>query len=230
MQARKAANIFIDFFLPRFCLSCNSKLNFNQQVICDGCLSSIQRADKLRLEFEFDKKFSSEKIIDGFTSAFVFQSEGSLQSLLHELKYRMRFRVGNLLGNILAEEVNEQIKNWKVDFIIPMPIHKLRKAERGYNQTDHIAKTFGRILSIPVKKKIVKRIKFTRSQTKLNIDERKENMRGAFKVTADKEVKSKVILILDDVITTGATVTEAGRVLKEKGASKVYACSVAIAD
>lgn len=80
------------------------------------------------------------------------------------------------------------------------------------------------------KKKIVKRIKFTRSQTKLNIDERKENMRGAFKVTAGKEVKNKVVLILDDVITTGATVTEAGRVLKEKGASKVYACSVAIAD
>lgn len=230
MQAPKAANIFIDFFLPRFCLSCDSKLTTNQKVICSECFSSIQRVDRSRLEFEFNRKFSSEKIIDGFTSAFVFQSEGSLQSLLHELKYRMKFRVGNLLGNILAEEVNEQIKNWNVDFIIPMPIHKLRKAERGYNQTDHIAKTFGRVLNIPVKKKIVKRIKFTRSQTKLNIYERKENMRGAFIVDTGKEVKNKVILILDDVITTGATVTEAGRALKEKGASKVYACSVAIAD
>lgn len=230
MQARKAANNFLDFFLPRFCLSCNTKLPVHQKVICSDCISSIKKPDQNRLQLEFDKKFASENIIDGFTSACIFEADRSLQSLLHELKYRKRFRVGNFLGQLLANEIKSKVAEWKVDLIIPMPIHKLRKADRGYNQTDHIAKSLSKFLNIPVSKNIAKRIKFTQSQTKLNQVERKENMRGAFKITNSGRVKGKVILVLDDVITTGATVAELGRLLKENNAAKVYACSVAIAD
>jgi len=230
MQASKAANTLFDFFLPRLCLNCNTKLTIHQKVICSDCLSTIQEADGNRIRAEYDKKFSYDNIITGFTSSFVFQKEGSLQTLLHELKYKRRFRVGNLLGKLMFEKVSNDITEWNIDFIIPMPLHRLKKAERGYNQADHIAKSFGKLLGVPVKTKIAKRIKFTQSQTKLNIAERKENMKGAFKITNEEKVKDKSILILDDVITTGATVSELGRVLKEKGASKVYACSVAIAD
>lgn len=230
MHAVEAANTFIDFFLPRFCLSCNSKLPSHKKIICDECLTAIQHADKSRISLEYEKKFAEEGIIDGFSSAFVFQADGNLQKILHEFKYKMRFRIGNFLGQYLTEIIKEEIAGWNVDFIIPMPIHRLRKAERGYNQADYIAKTFGKNLNIPVKRKIAKRIKFTQSQTKLNLVERKDNMKGAFKITNKKQISDTVVLILDDVITTGATVAELGRELKANGVAKVYTCSVAIAD
>jgi ComF family protein len=187
-------------------------------------------AETSRIESEFKKKFSNDKIIDDLFAAFIFQSDGNLQTLLHELKYKKRFRIGNFLGKILAEYIAEQVNNWDIHFIVPMPLHKLKKAERGYNQSDHIASALGRTLNIPVKNRLIKRIRFTESQTKLNLLERRENIAGAFKVKSRTTFTGKNILILDDVITTGASVTEVGKVLKQHGASKVIACSVALAD
>lgn len=229
MILSKVGNTLADFFLPRLCLCCNSKLPASQRVICDSCFSQIEITSDERIQYEFDRKFSEEKIIDGFVSPFVFEEDGNLQILLHELKYKKRFRVGNILGVFLGELSADKIESWSIDYIIPIPLHKLKKAERGYNQSDHIAKSLAEYLKKPCLTKSVKRKKFTQSQTKLNIQERKTNIEGAFKIKRKKKIRGKNILILDDVITTGATVTELGKVLKENGAEKVYACSVALA-
>jgi len=225
----KVGNTLADFFLPRLCLCCNTKLPASQRVICDSCFSQIEITSNERIQYEFDRKFSEEKIIDGFISAFIFNEGGNIKILLHELKYRKRFRVGNILGVFLGELGADKIEEWSIDYIIPIPLHKLKKAERGYNQSDHIAKSLAKYLKKPCLAKLVKRRKFTQSQTKLNIQERKTNIEGAFKIKRKKKIRGKNILILDDVITTGATVTELGKVLKENGADKVYACSVALA-
>lgn len=230
MILSKVGNTLADFFLPRLCLCCNSKLHSSQRVICDSCFSQIEITSDERIQYEFDRKFFKEKIIDGFVSPFVFEEDGNLQVLLHELKYRKRFRVGNILGVFLGELSADKIESWNIDYIIPIPLHKIKKADRGYNQSDHIGKSLARYLNKACLTKSVKRKKFTQSQTKLNIQERKTNIEGAFKIKRTKTISGKNILILDDVITTGATVTELGKVLKENGAKKVYACSVALAD
>ncbi|KUG26878.1 competence protein f [hydrocarbon metagenome] len=229
MKVNEVGNILLDFFLPRLCLCCNSKLLSTQRVICDSCFSQIDIAPDELIQYEFDRKFSTEKIIDGFVSPFVFKEGGNLQILLHELKYKKRFRVGNILGVFIGELSADKIASWNIDYIIPIPLHKLKKADRGYNQSDHIGISLAKYLNKPYRTNIVKRKKFTESQTKLNILERKTNIEGAFKLKRTKTIRGKNILLLDDVITTGATVTELGKVLKENEANKVYACSVALA-
>ena len=229
-EPKYLANIFFDFFLPRFCCSCKTKLSASQDTMCSSCLSKIQRSTPTRQQREFDRKFSDKKIISKFYSPFVFEKDRELQHAIHGLKYDKKFPVGIFLGKVLAAEMKTNHTNWQFDLIIPIPLHHLKKAERGYNQSYYIAKVVGKILCVKVSDRNVKRIKYTESQTKMNLNEREENISGAFKVRNKNAVKGKSILLLDDVITTGATISECGKILLEAGAKNVYAASVAIAD
>jgi len=219
-----------DFFLPRFCPSCKNKLTAAEVVVCNSCLSKIKHADRERTETEFARKFKSEKIIKGFTSLFVFEKDKELQDIIHDLKYNGKFSIGIFLGKLLAAGAYDKIQEWKIDLIIPIPLHHLKRAERGYNQSDFIAKGMKKILHVPVKSRLIKRVRFTETQTNLNLVERKENMKDAFALRRNKLLQNKNVLIIDDVITTGATTSECGRALLKGGAANVYAASVAVAD
>lgn len=194
------------------------------------CYELIRRPDLKRIEFEFTRKFRSDKIISGFNSAFVFEKEKPLQHLIHSLKYMENFRIGIFLGKIAGELLKEEIKSWKGDILIPVPLHRLKKAERGYNQSFYIAKGISSVLKIPVEKSAIKRKRFTETQTELTLEERQNNISCAFTVTGSKKLTGRNIILVDDVITTGATISECGRVLKENGAAEIFALSVAIAD
>ena len=219
-----------DFFLPRFCPSCKKKLTSTEVVVCNSCLAKIKHADSERTAIEFVRKFKNEKIIKGFTSLFVFEKDKELQDIIHDLKYNGKFSIGIFLGKLLAAAVNDKIQEWKIDLIVPIPLHHLKRAERGYNQSDFVAKGMNKILDIPVKSRLIKRIRFTETQTSLNLLERKENMKDAFALHRNKLLQNKNVLLIDDVITTGATISECGRIILESGAANIYAASVAVAD
>jgi ComF family protein len=219
-----------DFILPRFCISCKQKLNTTEQFICNICFNSIRRAEEDRISFEFDKKFRSHNYISDFTSAFIFEKEKALQHLIHSLKYEDNFRVGIILGKKIGELLSHKIDLWEADIIIPVPLHRLKKAERGYNQSYFISWGLKKVTSIPIMQNILKRRKFTRTQTELTAEERKENVKDAFSVTRVKPIFGKRIILIDDVITTGATISACAEVLIQAGAEKVFAVSVAIAD
>lgn len=220
--------IVFDFFLPRFCPGCNKKLTPDEKAVCGDCLRGILIADDFRLLFEYDKKFTSEKIIKDFYARYVFETDKTLQFIIHALKYQKKFKLGMFLGEILSEGI--KTLNWQFDLIVPVPIHHLKKAERGYNQSDYIVKGLSKALDIPYSTKLIKRTKHTESQTHLAMTERAKNVANAFKVKNPKLIKGKSFLLVDDVITTGATTQECGRALVSGGAKTVYACSVAIAE
>ena len=221
---------FVDFFLPRFCPSCKAKLSIDEKVICTSCLSQIQRADCNRLQKEYEKKFRGQNIITDFISLFVFEKDKPLQHIIHELKYSGKFSLGKYLGGLIAAELGDKLSEWKIDMIVPVPLHNLKRAERGYNQSDYIAKGIGPALKIPVKTNLLKRNRFTETQTALSLDERKENVKDAFSLKRKRRIPNKNILLIDDVITTGATTSECGRILLQNGAPKVFIASVAVAD
>ena len=229
-ESKYFANSLFDFILPRFCCSCKTKLSANQDTMCSNCLSKIQRSTSSRLQREFERKFLTNKIISEFYSPFVFEKDKELQHAIHALKYAKKFPVGIFLGKVLATEIKSSKTNWKFDLIIPIPLHQLKKAERGYNQAYYIAKGVGSTLKIKLSDRIVKRVKYTESQTTMNLNEREENISGAFKLKKSNDVRGKNILLIDDVITTGATISECGKILLEAGANKIYAASIAIAD
>ncbi len=219
-----------DFFLPRFCPACNKKLSSEEKVVCPECLSRIQYVSDKRLKIEFDRKFLNKKFISEFTSLYIFEKDKELQNIIHSFKYSQRFLTGKFLGEIFGEAKKDIIYQWKIDMIVPIPLHHLKKAERGYNQSYFIAKGISKVVDIPVAANVVKRKRFTQSQTAMNLKEREENISGAFMVRNNKILKDKNILLVDDVITTGATTNECGKILLENGANRVCAVSIAIAD
>lgn len=220
----------LDFFLPRTCVSCDNKLTPEENSICETCFAKIKTAEKTFLESEYKRKFNEEKIVKDFLSLFVFEENSPIRDLLHGLKYDKKFKLGIFLGKILAANFDERIKTWDADFIIPVPLHKLKKAERGFNQSYYVAKGLVKSLDVKIKTHIIKRKRFTATQTKLNSEERKENMKDAFVITNKKIIDGKNIILLDDVITTGATISECARILKQNGANNIFAISVGIAN
>lgn len=223
-----STNYLFDFFLPRFCPGCKKKLTVEDKPVCSECVTSILLTNEKLLEREFSRKFSSTKVIKDFYSKFVFENNKELQHIIHSLKYDKKFRVGIYLGELLAESLKQ--RDWQIDLIIPVPIHHLKKAERGYNQSDFIAKGLSKALKVPGSANTVKRIRYTETQTDLNLNERAKNVEKAFKLTKPKAINGKNILLVDDVITTGATILECAKVLVNSGAKTVYACSVGIAE
>ena len=223
-------NPIFDFFLPRFCPACDSKLKSDESFVCNNCISNIKLADENRLKNEFARKFEGKNIISGFTSLYVFEKDKELQEIIHSFKYSKKFLVGKFLGNQVGKKLLNKIQNWEIDLIVPIPLHHLKKADRGYNQAYYIAKGLGQELTIKVSENAVKRVKYTQSQTTMTLKERQVNMGEAFKLRNKNKILNKNILLVDDVITTGATTAECAKVFLEGGANKVYAASIAIAD
>ena len=219
---------FFDFFIPRICPSCKFKLDLNEEVICQKCLLRLNRVSEERIRIEFQDKFKEDKIISDFISLFYFEKDKEVQNIIHEFKYNGKFRIGFFLGVLIASDLGSKIKSWNIDYIIPVPLHHIRRAERGFNQSFYLAKGIKSVLKIPTITNLLKRRRFTDSQTLLSIIERRENVRDAFSLKKNEKLSGKNILLLDDVITTGATISECGKVLLKAGALKIYAVSVAI--
>jgi len=221
---------FFDFLLPRLCYGCGINLKPSDNLFCPDCFTIAPKVSPPLLEREFKRKFAAEGIISGFTSLFVFEEGGAIQKCIHEMKYSNSFISGKYLGIITARALADEINSWNCGLIIPVPIHRTRRADRGYNQSVYIAKGIGKALNIPVDARLLKRNRYTSTQTKLNLAERKINVSNAFTIKKRETIAGKRIILLDDVITTGATITECGKVLLDNGADKVFALSVALAE
>jgi ComF family protein len=219
-----------DFLLPRFCPACQVKLKSDETTVCNSCLSKIRVVVPEFIKSEYQRKYASKNIISGFVSQYIFEKDKELQHIIHALKYDKKFQVGTFLGKMLGELYKSQFHRWNVNMIIPIPLHHLKKAERGFNQSYFIAKGISKTTIIPLRIRTIKRARFTQSQTTMTLKEREENVEGAFEVRKMENVKRKNILLVDDVMTTGATINECGRVLLEAGANQIYAATVALAD
>ncbi len=119
------------------------------------------------------------------------------------------------------------IKAWNINVIIPVPLHKKRRRQRGYNQAEIIARHLGKICEVTVNEKAVKRVKHTKAMKELNDKERKHNLKNAFQVTKYWQ-QEKNVLLIDDIYTTGSTINSISELLKEEGAEKVMFFTISI--
>jgi ComF family protein len=221
-----------DFIFPPLCFSCSARLTDTESRLCNSCWQSIEHVqandETVRILRE---RFSAEGFIDEFYSCYYFEENGVFQHLVHSLKYNaitlFGVELGKHIGVILKENINVQ----SIAGIVPIPLHKLKQRERGYNQSECICTGISAVIQRPVVSTLVKRSKNTVSQTHLTADERKENVGGAFDIQPQEKdtVKRKTFLIVDDVITTGSTIQSLAKLLKDAGAVKVIAASAALA-
>jgi ComF family protein len=219
---------FFDFFIPRICPSCKSKLDLTEEIICRKCFLRLNRVSEEKILTEFQDKFKKDRIVSDFMSLYYFEKDKEVHNIIHEFKYNGKFRIGFFLGTLLACNLEAKIRSWKIEYIVPVPLHHIRRAERGFNQSYFIAKGIKSVLNIPIAANLLKRHRFTNSQTHLSIIERRENVKDSFLVKKNKKISGKNILLIDDVITTGSTISECGKVLLNSRAAKIFAISVAI--
>ena len=219
----------LDFFLPNSCQACGSKILLEEVLLCRDCFSRLEAVNEDFAAEQYERHFSEDAFISGFCSMYKFEKDSPLQTILHNMKYRNNFRNGINLGQLVAGQNKDRLISWNPDLIVPVPLHRVKKAERGYNQAFYIAKGISRNVNVNLNDRIMRRKKLTETQTKLHIDERKVNVENAFEVRNIARIKDKTILLVDDVITTGSTVNECAKVLLSSGAKKIYAASVALA-
>jgi len=167
--------------------------------------------------------------VGGFVAAWYFDAEGPVQSLVHALKYGGFTAVGTDFGRVLGERVLEAGYG-EADAIVPVPLHPSRLRERGFNQAACIARGVSSVTGIPPAGRIVRRTRSTHSQTVLAPAERRANMRDAFRpVPRPAHAAGMTVLLVDDVVTTGATMCACAGALRAAGVRSVVACAAALA-
>ena len=228
---RFAAPLF-DFIYPPTCLTCRLDLSDGWERVCTECWNSFRRVtpgDEAWLEREM--RFSHEGIISDFLSCYLFEKEGTFQHVMHLIKYGGMKSLAVRLGRNIGEQIAQHQQLRDADLIIPVPLHRLKQRERGYNQSEYLCRGIRDVTRIPLHPKLILRKRYTQSQTTLHIDERQANVGNAFDVgSKDRaKLKGKSIILVDDVITTGATIQACARELLRHGAREVFAASAALA-
>lgn len=216
-------------FYPDVCASCSKVLLSNENVICRICDTELPYTDLFQNN-QLVKRFWGRVGIENAASLLYFKQSSPTQNLLHLLKYKGRKDIGRFLGQKLGMAiVNSRSEIGQVDIIVPIPLHWKKQKKRGYNQCDSIAEGLSETIRVPVNKNAVKRVLENVSQTRKSKYERWNNVEHIFRVTKPEPLLGKRILLIDDVVTTGAT-SEAcmKEVLKIQGV-KVYFCSIATA-
>ena len=153
--------------------------------------------------------------------------EGPLQEAIHRWKYRGRLSLTAFFGEWMADALRRHWSDASPDILIPVPLHRERLRERGFNQTLLLAQDLSRRTGIPCGKRILRKEKPTLPQVNLSGSEREKGVRGAFRMTDRGRLKGKSILLVDDVYTTGATVNECSKVLRAGGAERVDVLTLA---
>ena len=163
-----------------------------------------------------------------------FYENDDFSKIIYQLKYGGMKNAGVFLGELLGKELKKYLDNYdieKFDYIIPVPLYKTKLRERGYNQSDYICKGLNNVLKIEFKPDVLKRVRHTITQTKLHRSDRIDNVRDAFTLNEKykKDLSGKRIIVVDDVVTTGSTLNESVKVLKENSVNCIMACTVAMA-
>ncbi len=226
----RGLKLFSDFtslFFPHYCLGCSSSLAKGEEILCTHCL--------LHLPFT-QYHFGSENAVKDkflarlpvkFAGAFLkFRKTGIVQHLLHQLKYNNHPEIGVRLGKIFGLELQKQGLHHELDLIVPMPLHPSRQRKRGYNQSAKFAEGLMLSLGLPFSETIIVRQTNTSTQTKKNRVERWENVKDAFAVR-QPSVKDKRILLVDDIITTGASIEACGQELLNHGCKELSVACIA---
>ena len=222
----------LDFLYPPFCLSCGMQLQAGEQLVCEACWQSIEKVHEVDSIYEeSNQKFSAEGVVSKFISPFCFEKESKLQSIIHALKYRGYTSLGVKAGLLVGQLIKEDEVLARADYLIPVPLHRVKQRERGYNQSEFICRGVEEVTKIPTRSGLLHRKKYTVSQTQLSIEERKENVGDAFQIKERKreEIEGKSFILIDDVITTGSTINSCARELKNAGAHSVFAAAIALA-
>lgn len=209
-----------DLFYPKICMSCGHALKSQEEIICIKCLLRLPKTGfHLHEDNPISRVFWGRINIEAATSYLFFSKQGRVQSLMHNLKYRGQKEVGIKLGNLFGAELKNSRLYQNIDFIVPVPLHPKKLSKRGFNQSLMIAKGLSESMQIEINQDLKRKI-HTSTQTKKSRYDRWKNVKDIFEIPDDNKLQEKKILLVDDVLTTGATLEAcANKLFEVKGIS-----------
>ena len=216
---------FFDFLYPPYCYTCDKRLDEKEKLICETCWKSF-KSHKYGIKIKNeDLKMSGKKnFADCYT---IYNYSDKSLKLIHIFKYYRKSSLSVRIGKDFGEVIKKNKLEKKFDMIIPVPLHKSRERERGFNQSYLISKYASSISGLPLFNNVIIRKKNNKSQSLLTYNERIENVKNIFKVKFPEKINGKKIIIIDDIITTGLTVNSCCRELKKFNAGEII-CLAAI--
>ena len=234
----EAAFSVLDLVFPRHCAGCGKSVDRPRGQICWECFRTIELRESglcqtcgLRIEGRTSHEFTCTVCRDRPPSFDAARSAGRFGGVLREMLHQFKYNgatwlcedlVDLLQGCLLAHYAVEE-----VDAVVSVPLHRQKQRDRGYNQAALLATTLARRLARPCVTDVLARVRATPTQTRLHAEQRRRNVRQAFAVRAPEWVRGRTVLLVDDVMTTGATLSEAAATLKHAGAWRVWAATVA---
>ncbi len=220
----------LNVFFPKSCPGCDSFLLSNENVICTQCRHDLPMTNHLNIkDNEILQKFYGRVPLEHGSALLYFHKKGIVQQMIHRLKYKDQEEIGEIMGIWYSAKLKglEQIKD--IDYIIPVPLHKKRLRERGYNQVEAFGKALSANLGITYDNKLLHRKLYTRTQTKKDLLGRADVITTVFDVNYSEIHTGKHFLVIDDVITTGATLEACSRAILKIPNAKISIVCIAMA-
>ncbi|MCX6764259.1 MAG: ComF family protein [Candidatus Nealsonbacteria bacterium] len=230
----KIKNFLLDILFPKFCFNCKKEGIY----LCEDCKSCLEISENVFCLCETPQRPSfggkcpkcSFKKLDGLYFALSYQNK-TVKKLIHQFKYEpfIKDLSENLADLIIAhfQTLNKGEKDFEGKILIPIPLTKKKLKNRGFNQAEEIAKKLSEKLKIPVIADCLIKVKENLPQMELSLKERQENIKGVFEIIKKEKIQGKKIMLVDDVYTTGSTMEEAAKTLKESEAKEVFGVVVA---
>ena len=190
----------MDLLMPRICIVCGRRLLLGEEHLCLFCSSDIP----FTFFWSWDNNPMAEKTGTFACALFYYKSEAGYRHIPYQIKYHGNLKVGTHFGKMLGSKIAQAGWSRDIDAIIPVPLHWRRKWSRGYNQAEVIASGVAEVLNVPVRTDVLRRVRYTETQTKVEVEEKGKNVYGAFQALPVKE-DIRHVLLLDDVFTTGST-------------------------
>ncbi|MEP6465428.1 MAG: phosphoribosyltransferase family protein [Parafilimonas sp.] len=221
-------NDFLHLLFPHTCIGCNTDVLNNDAVLCAECLNSLPETGFLSAAGNpVEKIFYGRIPVEKAGSAFYFNKDSVLQNIIIQLKYKSNQQAGIFLGKLLGYQLINSKRFDDVDIIIPLPLNERKLYKRGYNQSLAIVKGITSVWHKPVVTNAVERISFTETQTHKTRIARWQTMEGVFKVSQPALIENKHVLLIDDVVTTGATLEACSAAILKITSVKLSVATVA---
>ncbi len=220
----------LDLFYPRLCVACGQNRPSGDACFCLPCRLKLRPTDHhLHAENEFTQRFWGTTPVQAGAALFYFQKKSPVQRALHQLKYKNQPEIGLQLGREMGRRLAQSELFQQVDVIVPVPLHPKKARARGYNQSEKFAEGIAEIWGKRLETQALVRQIFSKSQTTMHRSERFANTESAFQVKLPKRLAGKNILLVDDVLTTGATLENCGKLILEIPGTRLFLATIALA-